>query len=235
MIIHNEYKQGDPDWMIARAGIPTASEFDCLFTGEMEPRKANAEMPKTYLAKKLAERWLGGPLGTFNTFDVEQGKILEEIAIPWFELETGLAVERPAFITTDDGRIGCSPDGLIQGPTIQCGLEIKAPMAETHVRYLLGGQVPKDYRPQIYGSMFVTQLKAWKFLSYRRQFPAFILQVDFDEEINDRIGEVLDKFIQELDGAYNRLVELNGGPPKRRTNYQPHPKQEERYVSEMPS
>jgi Na+/alanine symporter len=64
MKIH-EAGQGSVEWMQARSGIPTASEFDALVTPKWKVKTGDG--PKTYLAKKLAEWWLGGPLASFNT------------------------------------------------------------------------------------------------------------------------------------------------------------------------
>jgi len=184
-------KQGTEEWLRARAGIPTASEFDALITPEFVARKG--QMPHTYLCKKLAEHWQGGPLPSFAPFGaMEQGQILEQEAVPWYELEFGTTINRVGFITTDDGRVGCSPDGLLGDDG---GIEIKCPFADTHVRYLLAGEVPKDYTAQVHGSLYVTGRKWWKFVSYRRHFPALIVTVERDEEIMGKIGEALDEFL----------------------------------------
>jgi hypothetical protein len=203
-------QQGSVEWMLARSGIPTASEFDSLVTPDFKVR--TGDMPKTYLAKKLAEAWQGGPLLGFNVFDMEQGQILEDEAVPWFELEHGVQIDRVGLVMTDDGRIGCSPDGLLPGG----GIEIKCPKPETHVRYLLDGKLPKDYAAQVHGAMFVTGLHSWTFLSYRRHFPKFVIIVKRDEEIQKALGEALDEFLLRFDEGMKRLTEINGGPPKRR-------------------
>lgn len=218
-----DVQQGSVEWMQARAGIPTASEFDALVTPEWKIR--TGDMPKTYLAKKLAEWWQGGPLLEFNMFDMEQGKILEEEAIPWFELEFNQPVQRVGFITTDDGRIGCSPDGFmhinVTAPDPKdlrfehSGLEIKCPRPETHTGYLLTGTVPKAYLAQVHGGMFVTGAASWQFLSYRRRFPKLVLTVERDANINDCLIEALAKFLDAFDAGKARLCELNGGPPIR--------------------
>ena len=111
MKIHTEFAQNSLEWLQARSGIPTASEFDALVTPELKIR--TGETPTSYLHKKIAEAWQGGPLPQFQGLDMEFGHIREEEAIPWFELEYGVPVQRVALVTTDDGRIGCSPDGLI--------------------------------------------------------------------------------------------------------------------------
>lgn len=202
--------QGSVEWMIARAGIPTASEFDALVTPEFKVR--TGEMPKTYLAKKLAEAWLGGPLLGFNVFDMDQGQILEGEALPWYELEYGETVQRIGLATTDDGRIGCSPDGLLKG----AGFEVKCPRPETHIGYLLKGVLPKDYAAQVHGGMYVTGLHSWKFLSYCRRLPPLLLTVERDAEIQDALDEALSEFLAQFDAGWKRLCDINGGPPVRR-------------------
>lgn len=209
--------------MLARSGIPTASEFDALVTPDFKVR--TGETPHAYLSKKLAEAWQGGPLLGFNVFDMEQGQILEDEAVPWYELEYGVTVERVGFVTTDDGRVGCSPDGLLANNQ---GIEIKCPRPETHVRYLLNGTLPKDYAAQVHGSMFVTGYESWKFLSYRRHFPPLLIVVERDEKIQQAIKTALDDFLAKFDAGMKRLTEINGGPPIRKpkaaTEPMPQPK-----------
>jgi hypothetical protein len=50
--------QGSADWLQVRAGIPTCSEFDALISPLGKIR--TGEGPQTYLARKLAEKWIGG-------------------------------------------------------------------------------------------------------------------------------------------------------------------------------
>lgn len=194
-----------------RAGKVTASAFDRIVTPKFEIR--TGEMPKTYLAELVAEKWQGGPLPSFSAFATEQGSILEVAdAIPWLELEYNCTVQKVGFITDDQKIIGCSPDGLIGG---NVGLEAKCPQAVHHVKYLLAGKVPDDYLPQIHFSMYVTGFEQWKFLAYNRQFPKLVLTVNRDDKIQSQIAEALDEFLPRLDIAFERLVEINGGPPKR--------------------
>lgn len=208
MKLHTEFQQGSYEWHMAHVGIPTAGSFDQLVTPGFEIRKG--EMPKTYLAKKLAEAWQNGPLPGFGSFFTEQGQLLEQEAIPFFEFQYGQKIDRVGFCTTDDGRIGCSPDGLIGDDS---GIEIKCPAAETQVRYLLAGKLPDIYGPQVHGAMFVTGKPSWKFLSYRRNFPTLLLEIERDQEKIEIIEEALRRFLFQFDLAMMRLQEINGGPP----------------------
>ena len=168
MKIH-DVKQGSEEWFKLRAGIPTASEFGQLLTPLFKVREG--EMPKTFVQKKLAEAWMGGPiLGFGGSFMMEQGQVVEQEARPFYELTCGEEVTTVGFCTTDDGTVGCSPDGLIGEDG---GIEIKCPEPQTHVKYLLNGVLPDDYAAQVHGALFVTGRPWWRFISYRRGFPLF--------------------------------------------------------------
>jgi hypothetical protein len=205
-----DVKQGSNEWMIARSAIPTASEFDNLLTPKFKVKDGKAR--QTYLEKKLAEWWQGGPLPGFTANATEQGTILEGEVVNWFELHEEVALNRVGFVTTDDGRIGCSPDGLIGEDS---GAEIKAPAAHTHVGYLLGAELPDAYAVQVHGSMFVTGRPKWVFCSYRRHFPNLVLTVERDDVIQEQIAEALESFLESFEQGKARLIEINDGPPPR--------------------
>jgi YqaJ-like viral recombinase domain len=204
-------EQGSVEWGMARAGIPTASEFDNLITPKWEVKKGKG--PYTYMTKKLAERWRGTPLLSFRSLSMEFGNILEDEAVPWYELQHNVEIQRVGLVTTDDGKIGCSPDGLLGDDG---GIEIKCPEPHTHVDYLLNGELPDDYSAQVHGAMLVTGRPVWTFMSYCRGFPTFILEVQRDDKIQEALQEALDAFVERLDDAWEMLVNLNGGPPRRR-------------------
>lgn len=198
------------EWMAARAGVVTASEFDNIVTPLFAIR--TGQMPFTYLAQKVAEKWIGGPLPGFSSIDMEIGSVLEEKAIPLFQMETGYKVERVGLITSDDGKVGCTPDGLLADPV--AGLECKCPRDETHVKYLLNGALPLEYAAQVHGAMYVTGRQLWYFMSYARGFPPFILKVKRDEKIIAVIDDAIRSeggFLDRLEDAFEQLVQANGG------------------------
>lgn len=208
--VERPIEQNSVWWEMARAGIPTASEFHNLLTPKFKPREG--EMVESYLALKLSERWTGTPTPGKVVLAMDYGHILEDEAKPFYTFQFNEEITPCGFATTDDGKIGCSPDGLIGGDG---GIEIKCPEAKNHVKYLMAGKLPDDYILQVYGSMFVTGRLWWKFMSYRRKFPAYITMIERDEKINAVISETLYAFCDKLDAGYKRLCEMNGGPPKR--------------------
>lgn len=202
------------EWNQHRCGVVTASEFDNLVTPEFKPRKG--QMVETYLNRKVAEIWQGYPLPSFQSTDMEIGNVMEGEIIPWYEWEFSEKVTRVGFITTDDGRIGCSPDGLIGDDG---GLEAKAPTAHVQVGYLRGGEIPDIYKAQVHGSLFVTGRSWWRFVSYRRGFPELVKVIERDEKIQAVLAEVLAGFVARVDEAIAKLTEMNGGkrPEKPKT------------------
>ena len=212
MITHNVV-QGTAEWLAVRAGIPTASELGNLITPTGKIR--TGEMPNTYLCRKLAERWTGAPLESFSGGVMEQGSILEDEAVPWYELAYECELERPGFITTDDGSFGCSPDAMEPG----CGgVEIKCPQPGNHVKWLRLDDCPEEHYLQCQAGMFVTGCSVWRFVSYHRAFPKLVVDVMRNEEIMETIAKVAGDFKSAMESEYAKLIELNGGKePKRRT------------------
>lgn len=195
--------QGKTDWLQARCGLPTASEFDSLVTPLWKAR--TGEGPENYLLKKVAERVMGYPMESFFGGAMEQGALLESEAIPFYEGVFGVEIQRVGFCTTDDGRIGCSPDGLIGDDN---GIEIKCPEPHTHVKYLLGGVVPKDYVAQVQGAVYVTGRPRWTFLSYSRFFPPLIVHVERDPIAQEALDKALKSFLAQFDIAHAKIQGL---------------------------
>lgn len=204
MIVHDEALQGSVEWLQLRVGKVTASELHNLLTPAFKLR--DGETPKTYLYSKVAEAWRGKPLPGFSSWATEQGQELEDEARKWFAFTTEHTVRNVGFIEADGGMFGCSPDALLDDDG---GLELKCPEPTNHCRYLIEGVLPKDYVTQVHGSLFATGRPWWKFVSYRRGFPAFVLKVERDENICAQIGEAVAQFTERFNAAMQRLKEAN--------------------------
>lgn len=203
--------QGSPAWLDARMGIATASDLDKLVSPLGKVREGKGV--ESYVALKLAEKWRGYPLPSFSGGASEQGSLRESDAIPWLEMHLQTDIRRVGFITTDDGRCGCSPDGLLPDDT---GLEVKCLQADTHVKILLAGGMPDDYTLQVQTGIYVTGAPHWTFLSYCPSFPPLLLQVKPDRKLQAAIAEAVAAFNVMMDEGWARLVELNGGEGPRR-------------------
>ena len=201
MIAHN-VKQGSGEWLALRLGIPTASEMDELVSPEGKIRAGQG--PESYLYKKVCERVLGfAP--EVGSWSMEQGSILETEARPWYAFTKDVEVSTPGFITTDDGRAGCSPDGLVGD---KGGLEIKCMQPANALRVLMENTVPKEYVMQIQMSLWVTGREFWDFLSYSRQFPAVVIRCYPDPKLQTAIRDALAAFNLKFDAMLAKITAM---------------------------
>lgn len=190
-------QQGEA-WFKIRAGRPTASNFDRIITAT---GKDSSQWPSyaTELTQQSAYRDLLLSPSFNGNHDTDRGNELEPLAREEFARIMGLEVRQVGFVTNDDGIIGCSPDGLIyHNGTPVAGLEIKCPRPEKHgidlVEGTLRGVMPSDHKPQVHGSMAVTGLSVWYFMSYCPPLPPLILKVTRDE-YTAKVSDALDRFL----------------------------------------
>ena len=201
MKIHDKTVQGSQEWLQLRLGKVTASEADQLVTPLWKIK--TGEGPRTLRYRKLAEKATGAPCEeAFESFAMGQGKLLEPEAIAYLELMEGVKVDRVGFVETDDGRAGCSPDGLIGADG---GLELKCPRPQKHIQYLMDGVLPPEYAAQVHWSMLVCERPRWTFLSYARGFPPLVVKVERDEAIQATLRAALDTFNAAFDADWKKI------------------------------
>lgn len=204
MIVH-DCKQGSSEWLHMRLGIPTASQFGRIITAATA--KSSTASDK-YLAELVAERLLGGSLDPNVTEWMARGSALEEAAVLWYELERDCDTSAVGFLTTDDGRVGCSPDRLCDGG----GLEIKCPSPAVHVDYLINGAGNSSYKPQVQGAMWMTGADWWDFVSYHPTIPPVMVRFPRDDKYILRLGDEIEKFLMRLDAALEKTAYLMPRP-----------------------
>lgn len=196
--------QNTPEWLLCRAGLPTASCFDKIITPATMKPCASAE---PYMYELLTECLMGRPNESEPNQWMQRGHDLEDEAVDFFEALTDLDTTLVGFCTTDDGLIGCSPDRLIGEDE---GLEIKCPMATTHVGYKHKNIVPAKYRAQIQGSLYVTGRKRWHFFSYNPVLPPLHIIVERDEEFLAKLDTLLKQFLERFSNAKRWLEKETG-------------------------
>jgi hypothetical protein len=202
--------QGTEDWLKLRAAYPTASELGNLVT----PAKLQVCAGKaidSYVAQKLAEKWLGHPLQSFGGGMLEQGNLRETEAWPWYAMQYDCELDTPriGFVTDDVATVGCSPDATMVSQ--QVGLEIKCPAADTHIAWLLAGVLPREHLLQVQGSMLVTGWPEWTFLSYHPSLPKLVIPVKRDETVCKALADAIGVFWEKFTDGWARLVEVNDG------------------------
>lgn len=218
-IYHNDFEQRSEEWYRVRLGVPTASEMDRIITPTGKPsRQAEA-----YMNRLLAEWILGEPIeNEVDTQWMEHGRDFESEAVKSFEFQTDLKTHAVGFVTTDDGRIGCSPDRLVG----EIGtLELKCPKPNTHVGYLLSTSVAEDYIVQNQAQMWICEREQSWVSSYHPKLPPIILTINRDKEFIAKLGALVRGFVDQM---LERRLELDRrfGPFERA---QPKQQTEEAY------
>lgn len=206
--------QGSDDWKRLRLGIPTASQFHRM----VSPAKLQPSAQIKGFAYELAyERLFREEKNGRTSMYMERGHIVEGMARDAFAERFG-PVALGGFAATDDGKVGCSPDGLLT--TEAAGLEIKCPSGPQHLEYLLEGP-GADYRMQVQGSMLVTGLDRWYFLSYHQRLPGQnqdmpwqmkIIRFDRDEKVIDALRVGLEKLDAEVERICEQMFDLGFRP-----------------------
>lgn len=202
-LITLDCEQGSEAWRQARLGIPTASQYKRIMTNT----GAASEQATAYLAELIAERITGQPADGYTSDDMTRGSELEPQARAAYEFATGNSVQQVGGVYLDDSRsIMASPDGLM--PELRRGLEIKCPKLSTHIRYILDGVMPREYRLQVQGGMLVTGYDSWDFVSYHPDYTpqtTWILTVRRDDNIIAALEQHLRAFVARLEAEMKGL------------------------------
>ena len=198
-----QIEQGSVGWYTMRLGIPTASSFAKIITPKGEKSKQARKYQYRLIAERLIKESQDDQLGYVKW--VERGTELQDPAAAMFEFTHESRLEPGGFVTTDDGRIGCSPDRLLAGG--RQALEIKAPAPWTQIGYLLDGP-GDDYRPQVQGQLYVGGFEAVHFYSYHPQMPPFEHVTLPDRGFQRLLQSTLAYFVDELDTLTERARSL---------------------------
>lgn len=197
-----ELIQGADEWLQARCGRATASEFKSVLA------KGEGKTRAKYLRQVLAERLTGKPVETYTNGHMERGTIQEPIAREAYEAETGLLVEQVGFIPHADLMAGCSPDGLVSDDG---GAEIKCVIPTVHVETMLREGYPPEHKAQIMGNLWISGRSWWDFVSFCPDMPEhlrlYVHRVKRDEEYIAALEKEVRKFLAELDALYAMLME----------------------------
>jgi len=196
-----DVKQGSREWVNARLGIPTASCFNRIITPKT--RKPSEQAGK-YMAQLLTEHYFGHPLDDYVNSAIERGTDLENEAATFYASVNDVAVKEVGFCLRDDGKVGASPDRLVDNDGV---LEIKCPLAKTHVLYMLhNDDLVSEYWCQVQGECWIAERKWVDLLSYHPSLPHVCVRVDRDDAFIAALAKTVDDFVVRLDEAKAKMT-----------------------------
>jgi exodeoxyribonuclease (lambda-induced) len=181
MIILN-LEQGTDEWLKARLGVATASNFKYIVTSKGERSKQikdySIQLASEMLVEELEE--------TYKSDWMLRGNELEDDAVDMYEQRTFTPVERVGFMHCGD--YGYSPDGVVGDNGL---IEVKCPSQKVHAKYLNEDRVPVEYVQQVQGGLYVSGRQWCDFISYnpcfKGEYKLFIKRVFRDEELIEKL------------------------------------------------
>lgn len=191
-------QQGSPQWLAARLGIPTASEFASIMAKGRGGHESRTR--QTYLYKLAGEIITGEPMESFGNAHMERGKQMEEEARCYYEFMTDTACEPVGFIR--NGRKGASPDALIGANGL---VEIKTKLPHLLIEALLRDEFPPEHKAQCQGQLWVAEREWIDIAVYWPGMPLFVTRATRDEAFIRELAQAVEIFTTELDATVARV------------------------------
>ena len=194
-----EAEQGTQEWLDARLGRPSASQFSKLITTSGKP-SASAD---DYISEMIAERITGESEPIYVNEWMQRGTELEPEARATYEFIHGVDVNEVGFILDDSGEFGCSPDGLVGDDG---GVEFKCPAPKNHIAWSRKGVCPSKHYAQVQGCLYITGREWWDFMSYHPEMKPFIVRVERDEKFIEKLAEQISLAVEEIKSEVRNLT-----------------------------
>ena len=160
-------EQRSPEWFAARLGRLTASRAaDMLSQGKGSAEAAGRRNLRVQL---VLERLTGVSQDSgYQNEAMRVGIEREPDALLWYEAVTGHLVRRTGFVQHDELMAGASLDGHVGDDGI---VEVKCPLAATHLDTIESRTIPGDYQKQIGHQLWITGAAWCDYASFHPAFP----------------------------------------------------------------
>jgi len=230
-MIHIPVKQGTPDWMLLRYGLPTASGAHNIITAKKGDKSTSWD---NYIAELIAERHaksmimdevkrtglsendidltyvvqrIEQKLNRVKTEGMNYGHETEPEAANAYSLLTDFDLELAGFMMNNAKTAGASLDRLVKGQ--KRGVEIKCPFSfSVHIGYCLARSIEIDKRPQLQWQLWVSELERIDICSYYPEVRAEIVTAERDEEYIQKISDFHAEFSERLETRWKEWQNL---------------------------
>ena len=192
--VHCDFEQGSVEWMKARCGLLTASEFDRIITPTL--KIASNAKERAHLWELAAQR-ISGYVEPQYVSDAMLRGHQDEITARELYSKRYAPVAECGFVTNDKWgfTLGCSPDGLVGDDGL---IEVKSRgqkfQVQTIVEYFEDGITPDDFTLQVQGELLVTGRKWCDLISYSGGLPMVTMRIEPDPAVQDAIIDAAAKF-----------------------------------------
>jgi hypothetical protein len=194
-IVYSDIEPNGPEHAGLRLGRVTCSNMEEIISPTGEDSKQADKYINQIIAEKITEESAETFKGNPHT---ERGKEWEQKAAEYYTMLRGVDLQRVAFVTTDDGLIGCSPDYFIGDEGM---LEIKTGLSTVMIDYYLNDKLEQHHRPQTQGGLFVTQRKWIDTMLYNpKMTKQIIIRATRNEPYINTMTGLIDEFHAKMNG-----------------------------------
>lgn len=205
-------EQGGQDWLMARVGHCTGSEFENVMAKRKDKKEAAPRY--NYRMELVVERLTGKPSERYVSKYMEWGTEQEPAARMAYVARTGAMVDEVGFIHHPTIALcGGSVDGLVSDDGI---IEIKAPTTFNHIETILNG-MPEEHIPQVQGYLWITGRQYCDFISYDPRLPdglrLYVQRIDRDEVYISILQDEIEVFLAEVSVLHQSLKDIAARVP----------------------
>ena len=190
--------QNSDEWLRARMGIPTASEFSTVMASGRNGGASKTR--RAYMLKLAGEIITGKPSEGYSNAHMERGHEMEPEARDLYAFTRRATPELVGFIR--NGQKGASPDSLIGSDGL---LEIKTKQPHLHLECLLRDEFPAEHKAQCQGALWVSEREWIDIAVYWPGLPLFVKRATRDEEYIAKLAGAVDQFNHELAEIVERV------------------------------
>ena len=200
--------QRSPDWAAARLGRLTSSRASDMLAVIKSGEAAGRRNLRTQLALERITGRSQEP--TYQSAAMLQGIAREAEAAGQYEALTGTLLRSTGFLSHSSTMAGASLDGHVGD--FAGIVELKCPLAATHLEYLTTGQIPGDYRKQIVHQLYVSGARWCDWVSYCPEFPVGLqvklVRVERNDQEIASYALAAALFLKEVDAAVAAITGL---------------------------
>lgn len=202
-----DVEQGSTEWLQARLGIPTASNFSILLA---EGNDGGPSLTRTQYLHRLAGEMITCVVAeeTFKSKAMQRGKEMEPLAVADYVERTGAQIRRVGFVRNFTGlkHCGCSPDALVG---FDGGLETKTMRPDLMIPLLLkGARVVPAHRAQVQGCMWVCERNWWDLKIFFPKMPDFTVRIFRDEKYIKDLSNQVERFNWDLNNLVSSIKRM---------------------------
>lgn len=149
---------------------------------------------------------------SYQSAAMAQGIEREADAVAVYEAVAGRLLQTTGFLQHTSLMAGCSLDGHVGD--FEGIVEVKCPIAATHLDYLRSGVIPDNYLKQIYHGLWITGAAWCDWLSYQPDFPeplqVKLVRVNRDETQMKAYELLVRQFLAECDREFAEMEAMAG-------------------------